>query len=181
LAMRHFTGGKKSLDRDGTWAARGKAVETLLKKWSAHPYFQMKPPKSTGRELFGESFFHRILPEMRQARLSRFDVLATLTEFTARSLALNYRLHLGSLPQTVILTGGGAANKTLVAAIRKQFGKLSSEIELKTSEDFGWPLQTIEPAGFALLAYLRIHKRPGNLAETTGARRSVLLGQISEP
>ena len=181
LAIRHFTDGKRSFDRDGTWAARGKASGTLLKKWLAHPYFSLKPPKSTGRELFGESFFQRILPEMRKARLSRFDVLATLTEFTARALVLNYRLHLRSLPQTVILTGGGATNETLVAAIRKQLRNLSAEIELKTSEDFGWPLQAIEPAAFALLAYLRIHKRPGNLAETTGARRSVLLGQISEP
>ena len=179
--MRYFTGGKKSFDCDGRWAARGKASETLLNQWVAHPYFKMKPPKSTGRELFGEPFFERILPQTRQARLSRFDVLATLAELTARSLALNYQVHLGSLPETVILTGGGAANPALVSAIRRQLQKLAPRIQANTSEDFGWPLQSIEAAAFALLAYLRVHQQPGNLPQTTGSRRPVLLGQISEP
>jgi anhydro-N-acetylmuramic acid kinase len=181
LAMRHFTDGKRSFDRNGAWAARGKASETLLKKWVAHSYFSMKPPKSTGRELFGESFFQRVLPVMCKARLPRFDILATLTEFTARSLVLNYRLHLRSFPHTVILTGGGAANNTLVVAIRRALQKLSPAVQITTSEEFGWPLQSIEPAAFALLAYLRIQRRPGNLPKTTGARRAALLGQVSEP
>src|SRR5207247_4062561 len=137
-----FTSGKKSYDRDGGWTARGKTSETLVKRWLAHPYFRKKPPKSTGRELFGEPFFRRILPGTRQAGLSQFDVLATLTEFTARSLALNYQIHLPLLPETVILTGGGAANPTLVSAIRSQLQKLAPDIQTKTSRDFGWPLQS---------------------------------------
>jgi len=102
-----------------------KALEALLKKWLAHPYFKKRPPKSSGREVFGEPFFQRILPDLLKAHLSRFDVIATLTEFTARSLALNYRLHLRSPPQSVILTGGGAANPALVTAIRDQLCRLS--------------------------------------------------------
>jgi anhydro-N-acetylmuramic acid kinase len=181
LAMRHFTRGKQSCDRDGVWAARGKASETLLTKWLRHPYFKQRPPKSTGRELFGEPFFQGIVSELHKGGMSRFDVLATLTEFTARSLAINYRLHLGSLPQSVILTGGGAANQALVVAILRQLQKLSSGIEVTTCEDFGWPLQSIEPAAFAWLAFLRMNKKPGNLPATTGARRTALLGQVSEP
>jgi anhydro-N-acetylmuramic acid kinase len=173
FAMRHFTKGKKHFDKNGEWAARGIASEQLLKRWLRHPYFQQKPPKSTGRELFGEPFFKKAIQEMK--RLSPFDSLATLTEFTARSMALNYQTHLPSKPDKIVLAGGGAANSTLRRAIQKQFSA-----KVLTSNELGWPIQAIEPAAFALLAFLRINHRSGNLPETTGANRAVLCGQISE-
>jgi anhydro-N-acetylmuramic acid kinase len=175
LAMREFTSGAKHMDKDGAWAAKGKANEALLKRWLGHKYFSMKPPKSTGRELFGEPFFNTAMREMK--RLGKFDVLATLTEFTARSLALNYTTHLPSVPDQIILTGGGAMNPQLLKLIATQF----SGSNVTTSESLGWPVQAIEPAAFALLAWLRMNNRPGNLPQTTGARRSALLGQISSP
>jgi anhydro-N-acetylmuramic acid kinase len=118
---------------------------------------------------------------MQKDGLSKFDMLATLTALTARSLALNYQLHLRSWPQTLILTGGGAANATLLKAIRAAIEPVAPDTQLRTSDALGWPLQSIEPAAFALLAYLRVHSRPGNLPQTTGASRAVRLGQISEP
>ncbi|MEO5803629.1 MAG: anhydro-N-acetylmuramic acid kinase [Verrucomicrobiota bacterium] len=174
FAMRHFSKGKKHFDKNGEWAARGVASEELLKRWLRHPYFKQKPPKSTGRELFGEPFFKNAIQEMRG--LSQFDVVATFTEFTACSIAFNYRTHLPSKPDKIILTGGGAANPSLVRAIAKKFSA-----KILTSDEIGWPVQAIEPAAFALLAFLRVNKRPGNLPETTGANRAVLCGQISEP
>ena len=169
------------MDRNGAWAARGKVCERLVSQWLAHPYFAKKPPKSTGRELFGEPFWERVVRQTRKAELSRFDVLASLTAFTARSLALNYELHLPSWPQTLILAGGGAANPSLVEAIRAAMQQIAPAAELVTSDALGWPFQTIEPAAFALLAYLRVQSQPGNLPRTTGASRAVRLGQISEP
>jgi anhydro-N-acetylmuramic acid kinase len=177
LATRFFSSGKLTFDKNGDMAARGKACEPLLLGWLQHPFFTTKPPKSTGRELFGEIFLKPALKQMR--RFSKYDALATLTEFTARSLALNYRLHLPSLPQKIILTGGGASNPTLVRAIEKQFAEEKEKVEVLTSEQIGWPVQAIEPAAFALLAYLRMNGRPANLPQTTGARRAVLLGQVS--
>ena len=181
LAMRYFTRGQAQMDRNGAWAVRGRVCETALKQWLTHPYFLRKPPKSTGRELFGEPFWQRVLPQMRTARLSRFDIVATLTELTARSLALNCKLHLKSWPQTFILTGGGAANPALVKSIQAALAAAGPGTELLTSEMSGWPLQSVEPAAFALLAYLRIKRQTGNLPQTTGARRAVRLGQISDP
>ena len=181
VAMRHFTAGKNHLDKNGTWASRGQVCEECLRRWLRHPYFARRPPKSTGRELFGEAFFERIRPRMRKGHLSKFDVLATLTEFSARSLLLNYRLHLRSAPRQVILTGGGAANAALVRSMQRNLHHLSASTEVITSEALGWPLQSIEPAAFALLAWRRVQGKPGNLPQTTGARRPALLGQISEP
>jgi anhydro-N-acetylmuramic acid kinase len=125
--------------------------------------------------MFGEPFFEAAMRAMR--RLPAFDQVATLTEFTARSLALNYQLHLPSPPSRLILTGGGAANPVLARAIGRQFD--GEGVEILTSETLGWPVQAIEPAAFALLAHLRAEGRPGNLPQTTGASRGVLLGQES--
>ncbi len=179
MAMRHFSRGKKSYDKNGEWAVRGRPNENLLKQWLAHPYFKQRPPKSTGRELFGEPFFKRILNALE--KLTPFHALASLTEFTARSIALNYRLHLRSAPNQVVLAGGGAANPILVKAIDNALHQAfpKRKIAVSTSEQIGWPVQAIEPAAFALLAYLRVNGREGNLPQTTGARRPVLCGQIT--
>jgi anhydro-N-acetylmuramic acid kinase len=179
LAMRHFTRGRQHFDCDGAWAARGHAHEPSLREWLNHPFFHQKPPKSTGRELFGEPFLERALRRMRRAKLSQFDILATLAAFTARSLALNYRLHLESLPDRVILSGGGAANGTLRRLIQEELLQLNSTMLVQTCYEEGWPVQSIEPAAFALLAWLRIRGHPGNLPQTTGAKRAVMLGTIT--
>jgi anhydro-N-acetylmuramic acid kinase len=92
-------------------------------------------------------------------------------------VALNYRLHLPATPDRLILAGGGAANATLVAAITKQFA--NGQTTVLTSDQLGWPVQAIEPAAFALLAHLRMAGHPGNLPQTTGARRAALLGTES--
>jgi anhydro-N-acetylmuramic acid kinase len=181
LAARHFSRGARDLDRDGAWAAQGAVHETLLREWLRHPFFQKKPPKSTGREMFGELFFKQVLARTRRARLSKHDALATLTALTARSLALNYRWHLPSYPDTVILTGGGAANGTLRVMIAEELHQVCPAIEVQTSDEVGWPLKSVEPAAFAFLAWLRMHGRTGNLPETTGAGRAVSLGQITAP
>ena len=173
MAARYWSRGRLSMDKNGRWASKGRPDEKLLARWLEHPYFAQKPPKSTGRELFGEPFFKTALRQM--SRLSRNDQLATLTEFTARSLALNYRLHLPSRPEKIILTGGGARNGTLVRAVAARL----PGVESVTSESLGWPAQAIEPAAFALLAWMRMNGRPGNLPGTTGARGAALLGQVS--
>jgi anhydro-N-acetylmuramic acid kinase len=180
LAVRHLTKGRLSCDRDGAWAARGRVCEPLLREWLRHPFFRRPPPKSTGREVFGEPFFRGAHRQMRQARLSEADMLATFTALTARSLALNYRQHLPSPPDTVILAGGGAANRTLRRLIEVELQHLDGETAVRTCADLGWPLQSIEPAAFALLAWMRLRGQRGNLPETTGARRAALLGQIAE-
>ncbi len=175
------TEGRSSFDRDGRGAARGRVCEPLLDEWLRHAYFRQAPPKSTGRELFGESFWQEAQAAARRRRMSSFDLLATVTEFTARSIALNYRLHLPAAPEVTILCGGGARNPVLRQALARALGGLGMETSVVASEDLGWPLSSVEPAAFAWLAWVRWQGRPGNLPETTGARRAVLCGQVSAP
>jgi anhydro-N-acetylmuramic acid kinase len=179
LAARHYSDGRLACDRHGRWAARGRVCEALVREWLRHPYFRARPPKSTGREVFGEPFFAAALKEFRRRRLDHHDALATLTEFTARSIALNYARHLPAPPNEVILCGGGAANPSLVAALQHALAQSSTKVRILTSADRGWPLPGVEPAAFALLAWLRWQGIAGNLPVTTGARRGALLGQIS--
>jgi anhydro-N-acetylmuramic acid kinase len=181
LAMRRLTRGRQAMDRDGAWAARGRVHAGLLGEWLRHPFFRRMPPKSTGRELFGETFLEPALRAMRRARLRPWDMVATLTALSAASLADNYRRHLPGPPDTVVLTGGGAANPELAGMIEELLRHLHPWTSVETSEERGWPLAAIEPAAFALLAWRRWHGRPGNLPETTGARRAVLCGQLTEP
>lgn len=176
LAARDLSEGRNACDRNGRLAAAGMANDRLLRDWLRDPYFRRSPPKSTGRERFGKPYWQRIGHACAELGLNHEDILATLTEFTARSMALNYRLHLPHSPDCVILAGGGAHNGTLVKRIRACL-----TIETVTCDSLGWPAQAIEPAAFALLAACRIRKVPGNIPETTGARRPALLGQICLP
>jgi anhydro-N-acetylmuramic acid kinase len=180
-AMGQLTKGANQMDRNGRWARKGKPNEQLLAFWLRHPFFRKRPPKSTGREMFGEQFLTDATAAIRKRRMTSFDIVRTLTEFTARSIALNYSLHLTTLPSLVVLTGGGASNPVLVEALERELKGRDPNIRVTDSRAYGWPLQIIEPAAFALLGYLREAGRAGNIAETTGARRSVALGQLSYP
>ncbi len=180
LAMREFTAGKRSIDRDGAWARRGSPNEALLKQWLTHPFFRTPPPKSTGREIFGEIFWRHVRSRRSFEQLSKEDIISTFTEFTARSIALNYKLHLPSAPDAVVFCGGGTNNQTLIQQIGVALHSLNDSIKLLTSKDSGWPVQAIEPAAFALLAYYRWRKWPANIPSTTGAGHSVLLGQVTQ-
>ena len=180
LAMRELTAGRKPCDKNGAWARQGRVREGLLSRWLEHPFILTKPPKSTGRELFGEKFWRAEQQRIRAARLSTFDIMATLTEFTARSIALNYKLYLPSAPEVVVLCGGGANNPILVSRIAAALQKENPAVRVLTSVDFGWPTEAIEAAAFALLAYCRWRKMSANIPSTTGARRAALPGQVTE-
>jgi anhydro-N-acetylmuramic acid kinase len=180
IAVRHFSGGRRRIDRGGVSAARGQANEALLGRWLRHPFFRCAPPKSTGSEMFGKAFWAAAWPAISAEDLQPLDTLATLTAFTARSIALNYRLHLRGKPDRVVLAGGGVANRTLVQWISAELAAWHPQVQVFTSDQLGWPPQSVEPAAFALLAWRRLHGLPGNEPATTGARRHTLLGQLSQ-
>src|SRR5574340_339700 len=115
-----LSGGAQSYDRDGAWAARGVVEEVLLAELMQHPFLARRPPKSTGREEFGAAFAEALLA--RASHLRPEDLLATVTAFTARSIAAAYRDFV--LPNhrldEVILGGGGSYNATLRRMLAEQ-------------------------------------------------------------
>lgn len=181
LASRAASGGREAFDRDGRRAAAGCVDERRLRAWLAHPFLRRKPPKSTGREVFGEPFLEGILAEWPSALAQGGrDLLATLTAFTARSIAGNYRRHLPrpgpGVVSRVILAGGGSRNPVLVEAIRRALVDVLPGAQVMGSAEAGWPSEAVEAAAFAWLADRHLRGLPGNLPATTGASRSRVLG-----
>lgn len=167
--------GEISYDQDGKLASKGiphqKVVEDILKE---EKYFSLKPPKSCGREEFGQEILNKI--EAKLGPSLPEDKLATLTELTARSIAQAYQDYCSKMPAAIILCGGGAKNSYLKSRI--QFHLPDSKVY--TTEDFDWPVSAIEGAAFALLAAFKVWDVPSNLPKTTGAKRAISLGKVTE-
>lgn len=174
-AARLATNGEWNYDHDGELASQGRVDNLLLAEWLQEPYFQIKPPRTTGRELFGAQRAARYWSQAVRQGLEPNDIVATLTMFTARSIEHAYRTYLPSLPDEIIVSGGGAKNKTLM----KMLAERLEPIPVKTSDEFGLGIEAKEAVAFAVLAYETWHKRPGNLPSATGASRAVILGNIT--
>jgi len=169
-----LTEGKLRCDLDGKMAFAGQIQEKILQKWmEEEPYFTRKPPKSTGRELFGVQRCHQYLKEMEG--MAKEDILATLTAFTARSTAEAYRNFLPALPDEVLLCGGGARNPAIAAMLQKEL----PHSRIGRTEDAGLPGDSKEAVAFAVLGYETMNRRPGNLPAATGAKGPVILGSIT--
>jgi anhydro-N-acetylmuramic acid kinase len=139
-----------------------------------HPYLRRRPPKSTGRETFGVQLTDALWREERKRGTAPHDILATVTAFTARSIAGAYRRFLPAMPDEVILCGGGAANPTLVAMLRREL----APARVAPMDEFGLDPRAKEAVSFAILAYATVEGIPNNVPSATGARRAVVLGKV---
>ncbi|MHC4628482.1 MAG: anhydro-N-acetylmuramic acid kinase, partial [Planctomycetota bacterium] len=175
--IRLASGGKRNFDRDGKMAARGVVDNKLLGEMLKHPFLRRRPPKSTGREQFGAAFAEQIYRRAVKKRLSDADVLATVTAFTARSIAQAYRRFLPAMPDEMILCGGGAHNSTLVEMLR---GELE-DVKILSTGDFGISVDAKEAVSFAILAWATIAGIPNNVPGATGAEQPVVLGKLIYP
>jgi anhydro-N-acetylmuramic acid kinase len=174
-AARLATNGEWNYDHNGVLAAQGQVDESLLSEWLSEPYFQQKPPRTTGRELFGTQRVVEYWSQASQRGLSPNDIITTLTALTARSIEHAYRDFLPAFPDEVIISGGGAHNPTLMAMLAARL----SPARLTTSDEYGLGIESKEAVAFAVLAYETWHKRPGNIPTSTGASRAVILGSIT--
>lgn len=168
-------------DPDGSLAAQGTVLKPVLAESLKNPYFRQKPPRTTGREQFGREYAAMLLKACRKVSRKKEDALATATALTAESIARAYKrfAHPGMQAAKVdyIVSGGGARNRTLLAMLSARLSPLGCE--LATSEQFGLPAEAKEAAAFALLAWQTWHHKPANVPSATGARKAVLLGQVS--
>ncbi|MEM7062369.1 MAG: anhydro-N-acetylmuramic acid kinase [Cyanobacteria bacterium P01_B01_bin.77] len=175
-AVHVFSQGKLTYDHNGDWATQGTPCQQLIDQWLTHPFFQQPPPKSTGRELFGADYGHRRWQEAQELGLSQADFLATLTAFTATTIADSYQ-QLPRLPDEVLLCGGGSQNGYLRSHLQVRL----PNVTLLTTDDVGLDSEFKEAIAFAILGYWRWHQHPGNLTAVTGASYPCKLGQIANP
>jgi anhydro-N-acetylmuramic acid kinase len=175
LAVHQLTNGAQTYDHNGDWAATGHPCQPLVEQWLQQEFFHQPPPKSTGRELFGVDYLQQCLHDCQRHNVTQpADILATLTELTAASIAHSYHSCLPQMPDQVLLCGGGSKNQYLKHRLQELLGT----IPVRTTDQVGLNADFKEAIAFAVLAYWRIHQIPGNLPAVTGARQAVLLGDI---
>lgn len=164
---------QEQYDKDGYYASEGSVIEEVYKQLLNHDYINTAPPKSTGREMFGEDLTLRIC-KMYSDRPN--DVIKTLTEFTAETIYQSYLKFVK--PQTkidkLVVSGGGAYNKTLMKAISERF-----DVSVYTQEDLGYSSDAKEAIAFAILANDTLNHKANNLPSATGSNERVVLGQIT--
>ncbi|PTA44345.1 anhydro-N-acetylmuramic acid kinase [Micromonospora sp. RP3T] len=166
-AARRFLG--RPCDVDGARAAAGRVHGALLDRLLAEPYYAAPPPRSTGKELFHGGYLDAALAALGEP-VAADDVLATLTELTARTVADACDRHRVT---EVVAAGGGVRNPTL----RARLAALGTgRWRLRTTDELGVPAQAKEAYAFALLGWLSWHGLPGAVPSVTGASRAAVLG-----
>ncbi len=159
-----------SHDAGGALAATGRVLPERLGAALADPYFQARPPKSTGREYFDRGWIDRIFQPAHDAPT---DVLATLVEVTAASIAAAI-VREQAATRVVYACGGGVHHRTLMDRLAARL----NPVRLETTAALGITPDFVEAAAFAWLASRTLQGLPGNLAEVTGARGPRILGTV---
>ncbi len=171
----------KPFDRNGAFAAGGQVLAPVLREALRNSYFRLKPPRTTGREQFGEAYAANFLDKCFAQTQNAKDALATATTLTAESIARSYEQfamrRMGGRGVDFIVSGGGARNKTLMGMLAARLEPLGCE--LSTIDKFRMPAEAKEATAFALLAWRTWHRLPGNIPAATGAKRAVILGQVT--
>lgn len=171
-----ITNGRQHFDAGGKIAGSGHMNESLLSYLMKDPYLRQAPPKTTGREYYGEEYVSSIWKQADLLGLAPEDVLSTVTMFTAESIAYAIRHWCPVCPDRLIVGGGGSLNPTLMDFIRARL----PEVAVMTNEDLGLDSSAKEAVAFALLANETIHSVCNNAPAATGAAHPVIMGKISQ-
>jgi len=167
----------KEYDENGLLASEGTVHETLLDEMMSHPFIRKEPPKSTGRETFDIDYCRKIIQKGKQLNLSGHDIIATISEFTVKSIYSNYINFIS--PRTtldrIIISGGGVFNAFILNSLKNHF----KDIVVESSEKYLIPPEAKEAVAFAVLAHQTLSGKPANLPSVTGAAKKVVCGKIS--
>ncbi|MBP1948044.1 anhydro-N-acetylmuramic acid kinase [Virgibacillus litoralis] len=171
-----LTNGERNYDKNGEMAYRGTVNHQLLTKLMSHDYFKQEPPKTTGRELFGNQFVDDIFKEYGQ--MNPEDLVATVSEWTVLTIAHSYNQFLidkGFKIDEVIVGGGGSYNPYLIERLNSHL----PEVNIFTHEHFGMSSDLKEAMAFAVLGFQCILGKYNQLPSATGAKRQVIMGKIA--
>ncbi len=165
------TGGRQQFDNGGAIAASGSVCEPLLARLKAEPYYQLPPPRSTGRERFNAGYLRGMVEGLDPAPAGA-DVSATVTRLLVGQQAAAVSEHGPHRARHVF--GGGSANQTTLRWLRAAV----PDVRVLTTDDLGIPAQAKEAVAFAVLGFLSWNGLPGSVTAATGARHPAILGTI---
>lgn len=171
-------------DPNGRIAATGKVLDEVITEMLGLPFLALEPPKSTGRELFSDRFITQFVSRCESEGAAPADVLATACAFTAACMADQYVRWFRHWPGEVVVSGGGARNAFLIRCIRERLALLASSPgravpKLSLFDESFFDAEAKEAVAFALLGYLHLSGRAGNVPAATGARVPRVLGVLT--
>jgi anhydro-N-acetylmuramic acid kinase len=174
--MQHYSAGKLRYDFNAEFAITGAVSSELLNLLMHDPYLRSRPPKSAGREQFGEAYANKLVTWGSEHGARPADIVRTATAFTALSIVDAWHRFISPRAKIkqLIVAGGGAHNPLIMA----QLSATLDGVEVMTSANLGVPEDGKEAFAFAILAYETFHNRPANLPSSTGAKRNAILGKV---
>lgn len=175
ILARRVTNGQLGYDKDGTLSGRGAVIPALLDELLRHPFLEEPPPRSAGREDFGEALVAGLWERYGDRP---HDLMATALAFTVEATARAYEAYI--LPrfpglEAVYASGGGTRNPGILGGLRARL----APIPVEKLDVLGFPEAAKEAALFALLAAEFLVGTPANVTSATGARRRVVLGKLT--
>lgn len=174
--VRHHTRGRLGYDEGGRIASKGAVDVGLLGELLEHPYFDRPPPKTTGREEFGDAFAETVIRRAEELGIGFEGLVATAAALTAESIAGAYErlLSTGCAIDEVYVSGGGARNRFIMEALSARL----DPVPVLEYEELGIPGEAKEAVLMAILANEHVCGNPSNIPRATGARRAVVLGVL---
>ncbi len=164
---------QKPYDEGGKIALSGQVIAPIFAELIKDEFITRKPPKSTGRELYNQKFMEELAEKRHFSDYPKNDVITTVSEFTVYAMITNYRLFTPKFDR-IVLSGGGSHNNYIRKRLQENLNK-----PVLTQEDLGYSSDAKEAVAFAVLGYLTINHRPGNVIGATGAQRPAVLGKIT--
>lgn len=174
--VRRFTRERKRFDRNAEMAARGNLLPGLLRTLLDDEYFERRPPKTAGREQYGEKYVRALLSHREARRAKAEDLIRTATILTALSIVDAFHRFIAPKAKIteLIVSGGGARNPLLMAQLESSL----AAVKVRDARELGIPADAKEAFAFAVLACETLRRRPANVPGATGAKRAVVLGKV---
>jgi anhydro-N-acetylmuramic acid kinase len=164
-------------DKNGAWARTGNIIDALLKDMLSDDFFAIKPPKSTGRDLFNTNWLNQHLVN---SQYEAQDVARTLVRLTACTIFDALATHCSNVEE-VYISGGGAHNSLLMQDLQHLLeSKYSGNILFNTTDAFNIGVDWVEAIAFAWLAKKCLAGETANLPAVTGASSARILGNITQ-
>ncbi len=164
---------QKPYDDLGQIARLGQIIEPIYQDLIRDPFYDQKPPKSTGRELYNATFMEFMAKKYDFSQYPKQDIITTISELTVYGITHNIRLYTPNFDR-VVVSGGGSHNHYILKRMQAILNK-----PVLTQEDLGFSSDAKEAVAFAVLGYLTLQNRPGNVVSATGAKKPVVLGNIA--
>jgi anhydro-N-acetylmuramic acid kinase len=171
-------------DRDARIAVTGRVLAPVVQALLDLPYLHEAPPKSTGRELFTPAFVEAFVARCRDAGGADADIVATAAAYTAATIADQYTRWLTPMPHDVVVSGGGARHLFLLRCLENAFAEQGERNQrpvpaVRHFDTLFFDAEAKEAVAFALLGYLHLTGRAGNVPSATGARAPRVLGALT--